>query len=57
MQLLGASQFLDEIALDKYVLLRDAYLSRRKSLIYDGEPPDDESAPAAFKNLIKSDGK
>ena len=56
-QLLGASQFLDEIALDKYVLLRDAYLSRRKSLIYDGEPPDDESAPAAFKNLIKSDGK
>ncbi len=56
-QLLGAGQFLDEIALDKYVLLRDAYLSRRKSLIYDGEPPDDESAPAAFKNLIKSDGK
>ena len=56
-QLLGAGQFLDEIALDKYVLLRDAYLSRRKSLIYDGDPPDDESAPAAFKSLIKSDGK
>ncbi len=56
-QLLGAGQFLDEIALDKYVLLRDAYLSRRKSLIYDGEPPDDESAPAPYKSLIKRDGK
>jgi phospholipid-binding lipoprotein MlaA len=56
-QLLGAGQFLDEIALDKYVLLRDAYLARRKSLIYDGEPPDDDSAPAPFNNLIKKDGQ
>ena len=55
--LLGASNLLDEIALDKYVLLRDAYLAQRRSLIYDGDPPDDESAPAPFNDLIKSDGK
>ncbi len=52
-QLLSAGVLLDEMALDKYILLRDAYLARRRSLIYDGEPPDDESAPAAFKGLIK----
>jgi phospholipid-binding lipoprotein MlaA len=50
--LLTAGRVLDEIALDKYVLLRDAYLARRKSLIYDGEPPEDEVAPAPFKALI-----
>jgi phospholipid-binding lipoprotein MlaA len=44
-QLLNASRVLDEIALDKYILLRDAYLARRRSLIYDGDPPEDE-APA-----------
>ena len=52
-QLLGAGNLLDEMALDKYVLLRDAYLARRRSLIYDGEPPEDEAGPAAFKSLIK----
>ena len=39
-QLLGASQLLDEIALDKYSFVRDAFLSRRLRLIYDGNPPD-----------------
>ncbi len=52
-QLLNASRMLDDIALDKYLLLRDAYLARRKSLIYDGEPPDDDAAPAAFKKLVE----
>ena len=56
-QLLGASNLLDEIALDKYVLLRDAYLARRRSLIYDGEPPDDLSAPAPYQGLVNRDGK
>jgi phospholipid-binding lipoprotein MlaA len=55
--LLNAGRVLDEIALDKYLLLRDAYLSRRKSLIYDGDPPDDELAPAPYKNLLNRDGK
>jgi len=38
-ELLDASRILDEAALDKYVFLRDAYLQRRRSLIYDGSPP------------------
>jgi phospholipid-binding lipoprotein MlaA len=41
--LLGASQVLDDVALDKYIFLRDAYLARRRNLVYDGEPPDEES--------------
>lgn len=41
--LLGATQVLDDIALDKYTFIRDAYLQRRRSLIYDGEPPDDDA--------------
>jgi phospholipid-binding lipoprotein MlaA len=38
-QLLEASRILEEAALDKYVFQRDAYLQRRRSLIYDGSPP------------------
>jgi len=38
--LLGASRIVDDIALDKYVFIRDGYLSRRRSLVYDGDPPD-----------------
>jgi phospholipid-binding lipoprotein MlaA len=54
--LLGASRVLDDIALDKYTFIRDAYLQRRRSLVFDGnEPPPDnpldaeppESAPVA----------
>ena len=39
--LLGASRVLDDIALDKYTFVRDAYLQRRRSLVYDGEPPEE----------------
>jgi phospholipid-binding lipoprotein MlaA len=37
--LLEASKLIDEAALDRYVFLRDAYLQRRRSLVYDGSPP------------------
>jgi phospholipid-binding lipoprotein MlaA len=37
--LLEASRTLEEAALDRYVFLREAYLQRRRSLIYDGRPP------------------
>ncbi len=48
--LLNAGRVFDDIALDKYVLMRDAFLSRRRSQIYDGEPPEEEpNAPAPFK--------
>lgn len=44
-ELLDAEEIIDEGALDKYEFLRDAHLQRRRSLIYDGNPPrsiDDE---------------
>ena len=37
--LLDASRILEEAALDRYVFQRDAYLQRRRSLVYDGNPP------------------
>jgi phospholipid-binding lipoprotein MlaA len=46
-KLLNASRVLDDVALDKYILLRDAYLSRRRSQVYDGDPPDEEEPPPA----------
>lgn len=50
--LLGASKLLDDVALDKYSFLRQAYLSRRQDLVYDGAPPmeafeDEPVDPAA----------
>ena len=38
--LLGASQMLDELAFDRYTFMRDAYITRRRSLVYDGNPPE-----------------
>jgi phospholipid-binding lipoprotein MlaA len=43
--LLPADKVIEEAALDKYSYIRDAYLQRRQSLVYDGNPPrnaDDE---------------
>ena len=37
--LLEASRILEQAALDRYVFQRDAYLQRRRSLVYDGRPP------------------
>lgn len=37
--LLPADKIIEEAALDKYAYLRDAYLQRRLSQIYDGRPP------------------
>ena len=47
--LLGASRVIDDIALDKYTFLRDAYLQRRRSLIFENEIPEtpvDDSDPS-----------
>lgn len=49
--LLGASKVLDDVALDRYGFLRDAYLARRQNQVYDGNPPEapeeeDEVTPA-----------
>lgn len=37
--LLPADKVIEEAALDKYSYLRDAYLQRRRNLIFDGSPP------------------
>jgi phospholipid-binding lipoprotein MlaA len=43
--LLGATRVIDDISLDKYTFVRDAYLQRRRSLTFDGEPPETPQAP------------
>ncbi|HEY8974276.1 MAG TPA: VacJ family lipoprotein [Burkholderiaceae bacterium] len=65
--LLGASQMLDELAFDRYTFMRDAYITRRRSLVYDGNPPelpdedsdqdDSKSAPAPAGNGSQSGTK
>lgn len=37
--LLPADKVIEEAALDKYAYIRDGYLSRRRNLIHDGNPP------------------
>ena len=43
---LGASRVIDDIALDKYTFIRDAYLQRRRSLVFDGDTPVVPDAPS-----------
>ena len=45
--LLGATRVIDDIALDKYTFIRDAYLQRRRSLVFDGNAPETPAAPEA----------
>jgi phospholipid-binding lipoprotein MlaA len=49
--LLSTTALMDQVALDRYSFLRDAYLARRLDQVYDGAPPlenfDDESAEPA----------
>jgi len=40
--LLKAEKVLDEVALDKYSFIRDAYQQRRRNAVYDGNPPEEE---------------
>jgi len=41
-RLLSSTQLLDQIALDKYSFVRDAYLARRRDALFDGAPPLDD---------------
>jgi phospholipid-binding lipoprotein MlaA len=51
--LLDADRIVDANAIDKYVFIRDFSLARRRSLVYDGEPPelpdDGKSAPPCMR--------
>jgi phospholipid-binding lipoprotein MlaA len=42
---LEAEKALTSIELDPYLFMRDAYLSRRRSLVYDGDPPEPQAPP------------
>ncbi len=41
-RLLSAEELLLKDAYDPYIRIREAYLQRRKYLIYDGDPPEDD---------------
>lgn len=52
-RLFDTEKVFDEAAIDPYIFLRDAYLQRRRGLVYDGNPPrakledDDDPAPSS----------
>jgi phospholipid-binding lipoprotein MlaA len=37
--LLKAESVIDQAALDRYTFIRDAWLQRRRNMVYDGKPP------------------
>lgn len=41
--LLKASTMLEEAALDPYTFVREAFLQRRRSVIFDGNPPEEDN--------------
>jgi phospholipid-binding lipoprotein MlaA len=42
---LNASDVLEGAALDSYTFRRDAYLQRQRNIQYDGNPPEEDTAP------------
>lgn len=44
---LPADKTIEEAAIDKYAYIRDAYLQRRRNLIFDGRPPREKEEDAA----------
>jgi phospholipid-binding lipoprotein MlaA len=44
-QALGAGALVDTAALDRYLFIRNAYLQRRRYLVYDGKPPPEPEEP------------
>ena len=44
-RLLSATRTIDDIALDKYLLIRDGFLVRRLNQVYDGNPPEEPEDP------------
>ena len=48
--LLDASQLMEEAALDRYSYMRGAYLQRRRSLVYDGNPPREPDTEPSSKS-------
>src|SRR5262245_11799185 len=53
--LLGATDLVEKAALDPYEFVRDAYLQRRRSLVYDGNPPPGKDDDIEIKVKPKSE--
>ncbi len=55
--LLKATKIMDDTVPDKYAFMRDAWLSRREYLIYDGNPPEEFDEDELFNDddLFKDD--
>ena len=56
-ELLGTSKVLETAALDPYEFLRDAYLQRRRNMVYDGNPPRDDDDDVDIKVKPRPDQK
>lgn len=54
--LLAATNVLQVAALDPYIFVRDAYLQRRRNLVYDGKPPPEDEGPEPEKPGASIDG-
>ncbi|MDI1259770.1 VacJ family lipoprotein [Aquabacterium sp.] len=63
---LDVTNLLTDVALDPYSFVRDAYLQRRQSQVYNGEPPEEDEEdydsepavdPVAPQSKIDSDAK
>jgi len=55
--LLDTVQVVEEAALDKYGFIRDSYLQRRRSLVYDGEPPKEGSSESSESGVSRSESR
>jgi phospholipid-binding lipoprotein MlaA len=53
-RLLQATDMLDQVALDPYTFTRDAFLQRRRSAVYDGNPPDEVEDSTTTDNVTKA---
>ena len=53
---LAAGDILEDAAVDPYVFLRDAYLQRRRNLVYDGNPPESEDQADIWSDVDFSGG-
>jgi phospholipid-binding lipoprotein MlaA len=55
-QLLPLDKTVSEAALDKYAYIRNAYLQRRRSLVFDGKPPREKENGAARETDLRMTG-
>ena len=50
--LLHASNIVEKSSTDSYLFIREAYLQRRRNLVYDGNPPESESLDESMDEFL-----